>query len=303
MRAYTLKEVSKKINVTPGIIRKWEKDLPELLKIPRSKQGARIFSDLLIDQLLEIKEMYGQKLGKEKMKENLQKNLDTADADMEFPDPAEVLQEEHPDTVEVSLEVVTEPVSVETKKEEAVSYAKLFFDAMDIYKDGFLNEVKEEIRNVVRKEVLEEVKREIKNGTYHTVKSLSDSIYKSSANIQTEIQELSGAAVEASKLTADQIHYLSNSIKQVSIDTYDEISSLSKQISETSDVMANYMETTKDEIFELTEAISKDREMLVEEREQIRHEIRQREAAFQQMLTNFRDVAAAKEKKWWKFWN
>ena len=49
MRTFTLKEVSKKINVKPAILRKWEKELEEYLDIPRTRQGARIYSELELD--------------------------------------------------------------------------------------------------------------------------------------------------------------------------------------------------------------------------------------------------------------
>ena len=37
LRAYSIKEVSRKINVPAGTIRQWEKDLNGVLAIPRSK--------------------------------------------------------------------------------------------------------------------------------------------------------------------------------------------------------------------------------------------------------------------------
>jgi hypothetical protein len=63
------------------------------------------------------------------------------------------------------------------------------------------------------------------------------------------------------------------------------------------------MDVTNEEITNLTEAITKEREIHLEEREHLSREIIKREAAFQNMLTSFRDVAATKEKKWWKFWS
>ncbi|MFK9092856.1 MerR family transcriptional regulator [Bacillus salipaludis] len=291
MKTYTLKEVSKKINIAPGIVRQWEKEFVDFLDIPRTKQGARIYTDLEIDLLLEIKQLVDKKESKDMIRQCLQKIQEPVD-------------EEFPHEPEVSLEIISEeaitPVSIE---EITLKNSELFFEAMETYKKTFLNEVKDEIRSVVRKEVLEEVKKEITKGTYYTVKSISDSVYKSTANTKAEIHELSKTLEKATEVTADSLQYLANNIANVSIETTEEIFSLSKQLAETSNELSHYVDVTNNEISSLSEAISLDREFFVEERNQFRYEVTQRELAFQQMLTSFRDVAAAKDKKWWKFWS
>ncbi|MFF2450141.1 MerR family transcriptional regulator [Neobacillus sp. NPDC058068] len=290
MKTYTLKEVSRKINIAPGTLRQWEKDFDETFEIPRSKQGARIYSDLLIDQLVEIKQMTTKKLSKDQIRK-LMKNGQKAGG------------ENSTKTAEVSLEIIAEKVSPITVDETAPNNADLFFEAMETYKKNFLNEVKDEIRNVVRKEVVDELKKEISKGTLITVKSLSDSIYKSTANTKADIGELSETLEKSLELTADSLHYLSNSIANVSLENSEEIHTLSRKLSEASEELTHYADTTNNEISSLTEAISTDREFFVEEFNQYRLEITQRERAFQQMLVSFRDVAAAKERKWWKFWS
>ncbi|WHY84213.1 MerR family transcriptional regulator [Neobacillus novalis] len=291
MKTYTLKEVSRKINIAPGTLRQWEKDFEETLGIPRSKQGARIYSDLLIDQLVEIKQMTAKKLSKDQIRQAMKKEQKAGGEDRTTKN------------AEVSLEIMAEPVPPIAVDENAPNNADLFFEAMETYKKNFLNEVKEEIRNVVRKEVVDELKKEISKGTFYTVKSLSDSIYKSTANTKADIEELSETLEKSSELTADSLLYLSNSIANVSLETSEEIHTLSRKLSETSEELSQYADITNNEISSLTEAISTDREFFVEERNQYRLEITQRERAFQQMLVSFRDVAAAKEKKRWKFWS
>lgn len=305
MKSYTLKEVSKKINTAPGIIRQWEKELTGILHISRSKQGARIYTDVEINQLTEVKELFAKKIGKEAVRDALLKqsiaNHDTepeetaADADSEFISPPE------PVTFEMVTHINKQPSIPDN--ENSLSNADLFFEVMDAYKKNFLNEVKEEIRSVVRKEVLTEVKKEISNGTLRTVKSVQDSIYKSSENTKEQIQELSETISKASEETSDKLRYLSSNIKNVTIETADEVYSLTKQVVETSDKLSNYIDQTNNEISNLADEIAKEREFLMDDREQYRHEVQQREAAFQQMLANYREVAAAKEKKWWKFWS
>lgn len=290
MKAYTMKEVSKKINVSPGNIRRWEKDLNGILEIPRSKQGARIYTDSEINLLIELKEMFAKKMNKDLIQERVRKKLNT---EMK-PSVAEV---------ETTLEVITETISQIPVEESAIKKADHFFEAMDTYKETFLNEVKNEIRSVVRKEVLEEVKKEIKNGTLTTVRSLSDSIYKSTASTKDEIQELATSLEQSSEQIAESLQYLSHSIANVSVETTEEIFTLSKQLSDTTEELSHYVDVTNNEISSLAEVISKERDFFIKERDQYRHEIRKREVAFQDMLSNFRNVAATKEKKWWKFWD
>jgi DNA-binding transcriptional MerR regulator len=318
MKTYTLKEVSKKINVSPGTLRKWEQDFEDLLDIPRTKQGARKYTDLEIELLLEIKQMADQKVSKDTIRQEMQKieepeNVEVPSMELDSSDEVilepEVSLEINLEKVinsetQVSLEIVPEeaitPVPIE---ESAMKNTEVFFDAMETYKKTFLSEVKDEIRTVVRKEVLDEVRKEISKGTFITVKTISDSIYKSSENTKAELQELSESVEKASEETTDSLKQLANKVANVSLETSEEIFSLSKQLSETSEELSHYVDVTNNEISSLAETITKDREFLIEERNQYRQEVTQRELAFQQMLTNFRDVAAAKEKKWWKFWS
>jgi DNA-binding transcriptional MerR regulator len=299
MQTLNLKEVSKKINVNKSLIRQWEKDFEEMMVIPRTKQGARIYTESEIRFLLDVKELYSKKLSKELIREQLKKKVEPEDS-------ANVvehkLQEETKDVTVPNVPIVSEEMTPVVSEKTALQNADQFFDAMDTYKETFLNEVKNEIRTVLRKEVVEEVRKEISKGTFYTVKALSDSIYKSSANTKAELEELSENVNKSSERTTESLRYLSNSISTASIETSEEIFTLSKQLSESTEQLANYVDSTNAEIYSLTEALERDREDFVKEREEYRHEIRQREAAFQNMLVSFRDVAATKEKKWWKFW-
>lgn len=222
LKSFTLKEAAKKINVPPGIIRQWEKDLSGLLEIPRSKQGARIYTVTEIKQLKEIKELYAKKIPKEQIRQSLIDRQNNEN--IPITNEIEIHVEECPLPVN-ELEVVSEPPPAGLELTSANT--SLFFEAMDSYSKNFLNEVKEEIRSTVRKEVIEEVKKEISKGSLVTVRSISDSIYKTSANTREEIQELSHNIRKATEVTADKLHYLSSSIQNVSIETYEEISTTS----------------------------------------------------------------------------
>jgi DNA-binding transcriptional MerR regulator len=289
MKTFTLKEVSKKINVKPATLRKWEEELKEILEIPRTKQGARIYSQVELDLLLEIKQMYENKHTTAMILQSFQTK--------EEPENSEITEPSAP-----SLPMISESFPEVTNEEIAIKNTDEFFDAMDSYKQTFLSEVKDEIRSVLRKEVVEEVKKEISKGTFYTVKSLSDSIYKSSANTKAEIEELSEHLEKTAEQTTERLHYLSKSIANASHETSEEIYTLSKQLSDSTEELAHYVDITNTEILSLSEVIERDREERVKDRDQFRQDVTQREAAFQDLLTSFRDVAAAKEKKWWKFW-
>jgi DNA-binding transcriptional MerR regulator len=298
LRTYTLKETSKIINVPASTIKQWEKDLNGLLTIPRSKQGARIFSEIEIDLLQQIKHWEDNNLGKEDISERLKQQ---APSDSENDDI----------TVEVPFFTIEDAVSESTGSEETDSEVSLelsqwnqeqFFKAMDQYKKTFLNEVKDEIRSVVRTEVVEEVKKVISKGNVYTVKSLSDSLYKASANMQDEMKELSFTLQKTADLTDKTFIKIDKSITQQSLETSEEFYSISKQLAETSEEISHYIDVTNRELSTLTETLEEQHEYFLEDREKFRHEVTQREIAFQGMLTSFREAAAVKEKKWWKFW-
>jgi Na+/phosphate symporter len=200
------------------------------------------------------------------------------------------------------LAIVSHEGTPLSEEEIAIKNADDFFGAMDTYKQNFLNEVKEEIRNVLRKEVVDEVKKEIANGADYTVNTLSESINQSTASTKAELEELSDHLEKSAEQTTERLLYLSKSIVNASHETSEEIYTLSKQLSQSTEELAHFVDITNTEIFNLSEVIEIDRLERGKERDQFRHEITQREAAFQDLLTSFRDVAAAKEKKWWKFW-
>src|SRR3954453_15299303 len=195
MKTFTLKEVSKKINLKPAILKKWEEELEEYLEIPRTKQGARIYSQVEIDLLLEIKELHDKKLNTTMILQTLRGETDIKEVVAELKEEIFEIEEEiyelqdetfepqeetaEPETQEIAI--VSQEGTPVSDEEIAIQNTDQFFVAMDIYKQTFLNEVKEEIRSVLRKEVVEEVKKEIANGTNYTVNSLSESINQSTA--------------------------------------------------------------------------------------------------------------------------
>ncbi|KIY21008.1 MULTISPECIES: MerR family transcriptional regulator [Mesobacillus] len=316
IKAYTIKEVSKKINVPTGTIRQWEKDLSGLLVVPRTKQGARFYTDFEIDQLVKIKQMRDKNLSKDMIKDLLQHHMKSNQAADE---------EYNPTNTSLSLPSESSGTSLADSQNEYEAFLK----AMDQYKDILIDEVKAEIRNSIRKEVLEEVKKEISKGSLTTVKSLSDSIYKTGERTNEHIMELSEIVNRNSKENSnmtktykganEKIIKLTSKVDQLSSGTNRDLSILAKRLDETTetvseefkilaDYVSNSRETTNQELTNLNQVISQEREYFVHtlqnEREELTREIRRREEMFKDMVDNFRETAVSKQAKrnWWKIW-
>lgn len=290
MRTYTLKQVSKMIQVSTSTIKQWEKDLIGLLDIPRSKQGTRLYTNIEINQLLEIHQLYKNNLNLGEIREILQKQLEPS---------IELFIEDSNNKIPAVSE---EEIDSSPSNEISIGNTEHFFAAMDQYKETFLNEVKNEITKVVKTEVVSEVKKEISKSAIQAMKNISDSIYKSSENTIDEIKELSYTIQKTSHDSNETFKSLERNLSNQSLETSEEFYTLAKQLSQTSEEIGHYIDITNSEITILAEALEKDREYYLEDRAQFRHEIKQRELAFQSMLISFRDAAASKEKKWWKFW-
>lgn len=302
-KAYTIKEVSKIINVPPGTLRQWEKDLKGLLIIPRTNQGARFYTDHEIGLLAHIKQMRDKNLSKDLIREMMEKHLNQAP------------EEEEADST--SLSVVPEQPKEQKKETPSVQNMEPFFEAMEVYKEKMILEMKEGLQHIVRNEVLPEVKKEISNGSLQTVKSLSNSIYKSSEKTSTEIKELSDQLTERSKRTSEVVGTLHKRLSKASKGTSEEINNVLKEIAKTKDLtsaeikmlleeIASSKEDTKNELVVFSEMLNKEREYLMEaiqeDRIELNKEIRKREETFQDLVIGFRETAAAKKKNWWKFW-
>ncbi|MGP3561338.1 MerR family transcriptional regulator [Geobacillus sp. BK01] len=54
MKTYTLREAAKKIGVTARDLKQWEKQLAEWITIPRTSQGARIYTEELVNRFRQI---------------------------------------------------------------------------------------------------------------------------------------------------------------------------------------------------------------------------------------------------------
>lgn len=309
LKAYTIKEVSRKINVPAGTIRQWEKDLKGLLIIPRTNQGARFYTETEMSLLLKIKEMRGKNLSKNMIADLLKKHL--TETSQDFKEKSHEGFEMEETSLTVSSEV-TEPTETTAVAEQVNLHG--FIEAMEAYKETLINEVKSEIKATIRKELIPEVRQEISSGSLQTVKKLSTSILRSREKTKAELQ---GLSEKVSKHSSETLELLSEDIANASKGTSEQISSLELRISDSSEAaseefktlvhyISNASEVTNHEITSLIDTLNTDRKYYIEtindERELYLQEVKQREAAFQDMVEGFRLVAASKEKSWWKIW-
>lgn len=271
MKAYTIKEVSKMITVPSGTLRQWEKDLAGLLVIPRTKQGARFYTEMEIELLRKIKQMRDKNLSKEMIRDLMQRHV--GNVSEPGSESFETQEEESLDSGS-SSSLVASPGHGDS--------SQMFMDVMDQFKQNLLQEVKAEIKYGIRKEVLEDVKKEISKGVLSTVKTISDSIYKSGENTADRIKELSAEVARSSEHTSEEFKILA-------------------------DYVSNSNEATHQELASLNDVISQERDYFVKsirsEREEYRKEIKQRDDLFKGMVESFRESAAAKQaKSWWQVW-
>lgn len=299
LRAYSIKEVSKKINIPTGTIRQWEKDLNGLLSIPRTKQGARYFTEKEISLLKKIKEMREQNVSKEMIRSLLQKHFSS-----ESEAPSESLE----------LSTTREPYinEVNTAPETSLVDLQLIFEG---YRQELAREIKLELA-YNRQQIIEDVKNEIASSSLHSIKEISKSIQRANDKRKGELQEISGAIKQASEHTSESFETLEDHILKASQGTYERIS---KKISDSTKLTAKEnnaslrkvsktLADAKNDMQRMVASLEGKQEHLLEtlyELKQSTEEIQHREEVFQGMLASYREVAAAKSKKksWWKLWS
>lgn len=299
LRAYSIKEVSKKVGIPTGTIRQWEKDLNGLFFIPRTKQGARYFTEKEISLLKKIKEMREQNVSKDMIRSLLQKHFSQ---DSETPS----------ETLEVSVSNVPDANIVTHTPEFSIAD---FHQLLEGYKQELTREIKQEIANN-RQQIVEDVKNEIATSSLHSIKEISKSIQRANDKRKGELQEISSAIIQSSEYTSESFETLVDHVSKASQGAYERVA---KKIAETSKLstkennatirrMAKSISDTKSEIQNIVHTLDEKQEQLLEtmnELKQSTEEIQLREEVFQGMLSSYREVAASKAKKktWWKIWS
>lgn len=309
-RAYSIKDVSKKINVPTGTIRQWEKDFTGLLHIPRSKQGARFYTDMEMALLKKIKEMRDKNISREMIRTLLEQHLNGVSQ------PASETfggSEKPGETNEIIAAVPIAPASNAPAPE--VLKMEEMLTVMENYRQDMIREIKGVIQNG-KTEIVEDLQTVINQGNMHTIQGVAKSIQRSNDKRQAEIQFLNDAIEKASELTFETFGTISDCIAKASEDTYE---LLSQQITESSrstmneskNMLSKISRTVKEaqkDITSMSKTFQHEREHMVDvmnlNLQQFTEAVKEREEAFQDMVTGYREAAAAKKhKKWWNVWS
>ncbi|WP_338449222.1 MerR family transcriptional regulator [Niallia oryzisoli] len=307
LRAYSIKEVSQILNIPTGTIRQWEKDLNGLLKIPRTQQGARYYTEHEIKILNKVKEMREQNVPKGMIRTLLEKYLK---------------QESEPasDTFEVAFQPQTaQDIEPAPENELEPSNLEAFQKAMETFKQDLLNEIKHEIKYEMKRnknDLLDDMKNELSNSSLVTVKEISKSIQRSNDRRKAEVEEITNAITRASEKTSETYGTLSYDILKGSESTYERIAkriNASTKMAEREnqklfETVSKKVNEAKDEMRNVSQFFDVQQDYLIEsinELKQSQEEVQKREEIFQEMISTYREVAASKkqQKKWWKPWS
>lgn len=318
LRAYSIKEVSRKINIPTGTIRQWEKDLDGLLVIPRSKQGARYFTDTEIALLKKVKELREQNISKIMIRSLLEKHIQLQ-SEEEYAEPADSAKEDEPSASYQSYE----PLEMEVSQQEIAPYTNElqtghsddFQLTIEQFKQELLNEIKNEILQS-RQNIVDEMKNEIMNSSLHTVKELSKSIQRANDKRKSDVLEISSMISKASKQSSEKFSAVSDGLMKDAKTNYDR---MLRQINETVKVteksnkmvlqkVTQTVKDSQDELRYVAQNFDAQQDYLIEsinDLKQSKEEIAKREEIFQSMLASYREVAATKgkKKKWWQVWS
>ncbi|WP_084786674.1 MerR family transcriptional regulator [Bacillus tuaregi] len=309
LRAYSIKEVSQILNIPTGTIRQWEKDLNGLLKIPRTQQGARYYTENEIKLLNKVKEMREQNVPKGMIRTLLEKHLNQ---DL---DPASEAFEAAPPS-QPQQENTLQPAPV---NELQPSNLEAFQQAMEAFKKDLLSEIKRDIKYEIKQsnhDLLDGMKNEISNSSLVTVREISKSIQRSNDKRKIEVEEISNAIVRASEKTSETFGTLSYDILKGSESTYERIA---KRINANAKMaerdnqkllekVSKKVNEAKEEMKSVSQFFDVQQDYLIEsinELKQSQEEVQKREEIFQEMISSYREVAATKKekKKWWKPWS
>lgn len=306
LRAYSIKEVSRLINIPTGTIRQWEKDLEGLLVIPRTSQGARYYTEDEIEILNKIKEMREQNVGKGMIRQLLEKHTQT-----DASEPASELFE-MPSHIEDEIAITTPSNEVNTVNTASI---EAFYAAMESFKQDLLTEFRNAM-TLSKNELIDELKHEVSNSTLITVKEISKSIQRSNDKRKAEVQEITNTIMTASELTSETFEALSDDIKKSSEATYEKLSVRinatakinKKENQRVLDKVTHTVQEAKSEFMDVAESIDAQQDFLIHsinELKQTQEDVQRREEIFQSMISSYREVAAAKnkKKKWWQVWS
>ncbi|RBW71048.1 MerR family transcriptional regulator [Bacillus taeanensis] len=187
---YTMKEVSRKLKLPTGTLRKWEQDFQLILEVPRSRTGARYYTEQEVETLLQIKQMRSKHLSISTICSLLNNSSEENEKESaESPVPLSV------------NDAPTIQQIIQNDDGKTLDDLKKLMESFDALKDEMIKEVREEIRQEVRQEVLQEVKKEIASSTQTQTMIINESV----SHTTKEIQNLSKSVENQQKMSQQQI--------------------------------------------------------------------------------------------------
>lgn len=297
-RAYSIQEVSKLLGIPSGTIRQWEKDLSGLLTIPRTKQGARFYTSTEIDLLKKVQAMRAQNVGKGMIRTLLEKHL-----------------QNHSEATSEPFEMT---ISLPEGNQEIEKYendlSELHYSLQSL-KEGVILEIKQEMiqqRNIL----MDEIKQELAHSSLQTVIDVSKSIQRSNDKRKADVQVITEAIHNNSKYNSETFGTLSETIANHSKATSESIDAKFNQINqsvqkENDQLLFEVSQTVtdvKNDIRTVAFSLHEDQQNIretIHELQEFTKQVYLREEGFQDLVTSFREAAAAKNKKrsWWRLWS
>lgn len=311
MKAYTLREASKKLTTTPTKLKQWEKDLQGIIVIPRTKTGARIYTEKEITLLHEVKNLYKEKRKTAEVKETLTMLINRP---VKKESLEEKIIEQNENTALEVLEKNTNDTNESNYPNTVEQNFRLLLSSLENYKQDFLEEVKGEIRNGIKKEVLETITKEIQAGNEETIHHITNTVSKTQEKTSEQLEEFSDLLHTNTEKTATEYEEIHTKIKKLSQISKAERKTYSKQwtsnVSSAKEIksMIENLSKSNEELNKTVEQLNENDQYFIEtlrlEREQMKKEIKQRERNFQELVQTFRHTAVSHEKKrqWWKIW-
>lgn len=310
MKAYTIGEASKKLTTTPTMLKQWEKEFQGIIVIPRTKTGARIYTEKEITLLHEVKNLYKEKRKKDEVKETLTMLINRPKKE----EIAEIKDKRENTAIELlPKKDALDPVETMQSQITEQNF-RLLLSSLENYKQDFLEEVKDEIRNGIKTEVLETISKEMKAGSEETIYHITNSVKQAQAQTTEHLDEFSELLHKNAENTTTKYEEIQTKIKKLSQISKAERKTYSKQwtsnVSSTKEIksMIEHLSKSNEELNKTVEQLNENDQYLMEtlqlEREQINKEIKQRERNFQELVQTFRHAAAVQEKRrsWWKVW-
>lgn len=319
MNIYSIHEASQKLTTSPKTLKQWENKFKEILVIPRTKNGARFYTDKELSLLLEVKNLFAEKKNTTEVKKTLSMILQPKEEKVvQASEPVQMKSPEKDVSAfanEIQIVHNDDLITKIDRDTEDNNQLQVLLSSLETYKQDFLHEVKQEIRNGIKQEVLETISTEIQAGKSETIEKLSSAFADHQQSAKEDIENIAEMVHTSTQKTTGDYESIKTNIRKLSQISKAERKTYSKQwtaaTTSTKEIksMMEHLSKSNSEINKTVEQLHKNDRMLMEaiqmEREQLAKDIKDREKNFQDLVHSFRQTAVAEppKKTWWKIWH